>query len=169
MSTKSELRKEMKARRKDGGISPASTFLKQDWKEEVFFVYRSFSTEAETESLITALKKKGKIVLTPRVEGAEMVAVLDEGEEKLSSYGIKERTGKAYEGKIDVAVIPLLAATREGKRLGYGGGYYDKFLKTHPTKKVGYAYSYQIVPFVPTEETDVTLDYLCTEEEFLKI
>lgn len=136
------------------------------------FVYLSFSSEATTDKLVEALLSAGVAVYAPRVEGKEMVAVpLDEDSDfALSDYGVREPLGEAYEGEIEAAIVPLLAVDPRGVRLGYGGGYYDKFFAKHPeTFKVGYGYEFQIVDELPEEETDVRLNAIVTDVRVIKI
>lgn len=72
----------------------------------------------------------------------------------------------------DVVMVPLLAFTRRGDRLGYGGGYYDATLAAlkseNPTiRTVGVAYAGQLVTTLPLEETDVPMDHILTEKGFM--
>jgi len=67
-----------------------------------------------------------------------------------------------------VLIVPLLAFDRNGYRLGYGGGYYDRTLEilraNGPVLAVGFAYAAQQIDTVPTEATDQPLDAVVTEE-----
>jgi len=129
------------------------------------FLYLSYSSEAPTFALAETLKTRGVRVLCPRVDGEIMQAVPLGEDFTLSDKGILEPTGDAYEGRIDVAVVPLLAVDKKGYRLGYGGGYYDRFLKAHPeTVAVGYCYEFQIVESVPYEAHDIPLDAVVSDE-----
>ena len=104
----------------------------------------------------------------PRIENGEMVAV-EYGEDfTLSSFGIREPIGEVYEGEIDVAVIPFLAVDRGGNRLGYGGGYYDRFLKKTKAKRLAYGYAFQLLKEVPSEEWDEKMDAIVTDEEVIE-
>jgi 5-formyltetrahydrofolate cyclo-ligase len=127
----------------DGCIS--DTFLEYFKDKQSFFIYYSFGSEADTHSLINNLLEMGKSVYLPRVEGENMVAVsYFGGELKKSSLGTDEPTGEQYNGDIDVVVCPLLAINSKGYRLGYGGGYYDRFLKNSNSIKVGLGYFLQL-------------------------
>lgn len=129
------------------------------------FVYLSYSTEAPTDTLIEALREKGCAVYCPRLEDKEMHAVLYGLDFTLSALGIREPTGESYLGEIDVAITPLLAVDKQGNRLGYGGGYYDRFFKRHgETLRVGYCFHRQVVRQVPVTDEDEPLDYIVTEE-----
>ena len=130
-----------------------------------FFIYLSFFREAPTDELIERLLADGHKVYCPRVEKDKMVLV-EYGEDfTLSDFGIREPVGEEYLGKVDVAVIPFLAADRQGNRLGYGGGYYDSYLKNSTAKRVAYGYGFQIVNSVPTEAWDEKVDIIVTDEE----
>jgi len=134
-----------------------------------FFIYLSFSSEAPTDRLIEQLKEDGHKICCPRIENGEMIAV-EYGEDfTLSSFGIREPVGQAYEGEIDVAVIPFLAVDRAGNRLGYGGGYYDRFLKKTKAKRVAYGYDFQVVKSVPTEAWDEKVHVVVTNEDVIEV
>ena len=134
------------------------------------FLYLSFSHEAGTDKLLQSLLEKGKTVYCPRVEGKEMEAVLYGEDLSLSAYGIREPLGKAFEGDIDVAVVPLLAVDERGNRLGYGGGYYDKYLSAHKnTLKIGYCYDEQIVRELPVDGNDVRMDAVVTDKRIVTL
>lgn len=170
---KKELRRYMKGRRSETEnrdskeIAMTRAFFQKGWGEKKrYFVYLSFSSEASTELLVKELLARGKEVYCPRVEGKEMVAVRMGEDFTLSDYGIREPVGERYEGKIDVVVLPLLAADEQGGRLGYGGGYYDKFLASHTeAEKIGWCFDFQIVKKpLPCEEWDERLSAVVTEE-----
>ena len=136
---------------------------------ENFFVYLSFSSEAPTDKLIEELLERGKRVYCPRIEDGEMFAV-EYGEDfTVSSLGIREPVGKKYQGALDVAVIPLLAVDKFGNRLGYGKGYYDRYLRGKKIKRVGYCFDFQIVDTVPATETDERMEILVTDKQIIYI
>lgn len=71
--------------------------------------------------------------------------------------------------KYDLVIVPLLGFDRAGNRLGYGGGYYDKFLAKNNCKQtIGLAYSFQEVESLPVEPYDQNLDLIITEQEVIK-
>lgn len=130
---------------------------------ESFFIYNSIKYEASTQKIISSLRVNGKKVYLPRVENENMVAV-EYGEMKKGAFGISEPVGKPYLGGIDVCVTPLLAVNEKGFRIGYGKGFYDRYLKdirAKNTLKVGLGYSFQIENF-NADEWDEPLDiFLC--------
>ena len=133
------------------------------------FVYLSFSSEAPTDKLIETLQEKGFTVLCPRIENQEMFAV-EHGEDfTLSHMGIREPVGKAYENPPDYIILPLLAADRSGNRLGYGKGYYDKYLCKYPkAKRIGYCFDFQLIKEVPQDKHDEKLDFIVTDKQIVQ-
>lgn len=174
---KSSLRAYMKRRRgenenrdvKENGLVE-NFFSTRAMEKESFFVYLSYSSEAPTDKLIARLTAAGKRIYAPRAEGKEMAAVPLGEDFSLSPYGIREPLGSPWAGSIDVAVVPLLAADEQGNRLGYGGGYYDKFLKSRPEMlAVGWCFDFQLVKEVPREAFDEKIDYLVTDKRLIMI
>lgn len=151
---KDELRKKFKIKRKyfqnyqrevaDNCI--LDNFLNAFSNYESFFIYNSFGTEADTQAIISALLSAGKKVYLPRVENGVMEAA-PYGKLKSGAFGIEEPIGEAVTVDADITVIPLLAVNKEGFRIGYGGGYYDRYLKDKHTKRVGLGYFFQIENF----------------------
>lgn len=139
--------------------------LLQTGKKQKWFVYLSFSSEARTDGLIEALLSRGEEVYCPRVDGKDMQAVRYGEDFALSKYGVREPLGEAYDGEIDIAIVPMLAVDRQGNRLGYGGGYYDKWLASRlATKRVAYVFDMQVIKEVPSEATDEKMDMVVTDK-----
>ncbi len=134
-----------------------------------FFIYLSRFLEAPTDKLIERLLKDGHAVYCPRIEKGEMVAVKYSDELTLSEFGIREPVGAPYEGEFDYVVTPLLAVDRKGNRLGYGGGYYDRFLKNSKATRVGYCYQFQVMRFVPTDGWDEKMELIVTDEKIINV
>lgn len=170
MSMKNEIRYKLKVKRKylgeiqrlEADRAILETFLQAFSKYDSFFIYNSFSTEARTDLIISELLKAGKRVYLPRTEGDKMVAVpYFGGNCRVGAFGISEPQGQPFTGDIEVTVIPLLAVNSRGFRIGYGGGFYDRYLNGKNTLKVGMGYGFQIEEF-DEEPHDVPLDkYLC--------
>lgn len=143
-------------------------------ERESYFVYLSFSSEAPTDKLIERLLCLGKRVYCPRADGedadgAGMCAVPFGEDFTLSDRGIREPVGEAYRGTIDVVVLPLLAVDKTGTRLGYGGGYYDRFLKLHSeTLPVAWCYDFQVTENVPKEAWDIPAKLIVTDRRIIK-
>lgn len=126
-----------------------------------FFIYNSFSTEANTKPIIERLKESGKRVYLPKVVGENIVPVELSDKLQVGAFGIYEPAGQPYNADIEVTVAPLLAVNERGYRIGYGKGFYDRYLKNAKTLKVGLGYGFQLEEF-DCDEWDEPLDeYVC--------
>lgn len=129
------------------------------------FVYLSYSSEAKTDSLINRLQEEGFNVYCPRLVEGKMFPVLCGEDFTISDYGIREPIGEVFLGAIDVVIVPLLAVDETGNRLGYGGGYYDKYFQEHTQAlRVGFCYDFQVIKNVPHTDTDEKLDVIVTDK-----
>ena len=143
-------------------------FLKKDGagtKRKVF-VYLSFSSELATDGMIERLQEEGYEVYCPRLEKGEMLAVEYGKDFTLSKLGIREPLGEILNAAPDVVITPLLAVDNEGNRLGYGGGYYDRYFEKYPTaKRIGFCFDFQIVNTIPHTQEDKRLDAIVTDKQ----
>ena len=71
--------------------------------------------------------------------------------------------------KIDCVLIPTVGISKLGVRLGYGRGYYDKFLSSTDVVKISLTYSKQIVKSIPNDSHDIKMDWIITEDENIQI
>jgi 5-formyltetrahydrofolate cyclo-ligase len=88
-------------------------------------------------------------------------------------WGIREPKPEAPQVDPDILLVPLLAFDRAGRRLGYGGGYYDLTLaqlrSRKPVMAIGLAFAVQEIAQVPTTPRDATLDLVLTEREVIDL
>lgn len=138
------------------------------------FTYISFSSEVDTIEIIKGILEDGKTLLVPRINMEEktMKTIVLEDLNQLEEleWGIlSTRSNKEYLGEIDLVLTPLLGINNRGYRLGYGGGYYDRFFKERTCKnKVGLSYSFQMTDAIPVDEWDIKLDYILNEFGLMK-
>lgn len=143
----------------------------------LIFSYVAFRQEVETRGLITAALAAGKRVAVPLVDKANRrllaMEITDLGELAPGLWGIlepKPETRRPVEpADIDLVIVPGVAFDRSGNRLGYGGGYYDRFLPTlRPgAQTVALAYSFQVVEALTPGPSDVPVRCVVTEEEVI--
>lgn len=139
-------------------------------RAESVFIYCSLEEEADTRGIIRALLEQGKRVYLPRMDGKAMSAVRYAGGAlREGRFGVSEPIGEETADKPDVCILPLLAADGQFHRLGYGGGYYDRYFSQGKSDvlKIGICYDFQIADEVPSEEHDVLLDALVTDARIL--
>ena len=142
-------------------------------KYKTFFVYKSFSSEVDTEGIINDLFNNNKNVLIPKcdikTEIMNPVEISRSNSFELNAYGIAEVcTDEISEKKIDVIILPGLVFDKKGYRVGYGKGYYDKFIDSleYKPKLVGLAYDEQIIDSIDDiNRYDVKLDCVITDRK----
>lgn len=138
--------------------------------------YVSTEMEVDTFSLINAALKDGKKVVVPRcVEGLPVIEFfyiksLDELER--GSYGLLEPRGdpeNKYTGKDGLCILPGLAFDRVGGRLGYGKGYYDRFMQNFKGDTVGVCFSNILTDSpLPTGRFDIPVSTIVTDKEIIR-
>lgn len=125
--------------------------------------YLPYNQEVRTTGLLQRALQEGKRVAVPKIYGDEMrfIYLDDLSLVEKSSFGIPEPIADepVADDPTALVLMPGLAFTKRGDRMGYGGGYYDKFLANephHPT--VALCYDFQIVDRIPTDDHDIPVD-----------
>ena len=131
------------------------------------FIFVSYKSEVNTHKIIKKALEDNKRVCVPKIislkDGMEAIEIRNFSELKIGKKGILEPESFSFKidpKKIDIVFTPGLAFDNNGGRLGYGGGFYDKFFKRlkEDTPKIGLAYSFQIVDLVPMYEWDIRIN-----------
>lgn len=149
----------------------------QDYKAaKTVMGYMNFGSEFNSAAWVRQALEEGKQVLLPLVDKIRRELCLyrvNNLDTQLApgSYGIREPLPHCCEpaelSQVEFILLPGVAFSRDGARLGYGGGFYDKLLARlqHAPALVAAAYSVQLVPEVPQEATDRKVEWLVTEKE----
>lgn len=152
---------------KQAVLAAETLFLQKEWKEaEGILTYISYNRELSTRPVLKRAFHEHKIVAAPRVEGNEMsfyvFRCIDELEK--STMGILEPIPNETKlPKKLLLIMPGVGFDQKGNRVGYGGGYYDRFLKKNPSlSSIALAYDFQIFPVVESWETDKKPDKIIT-------
>lgn len=131
---------------------------------EVVALYCALPDEPPTERVVARWLKLGKRVVVPRVEGDTMrFFCYDLSTQVVGSFGIEEPGDGAVlcaPSEIELMVVPGVAFTATGDRMGRGRGYYDKYLSQSDFRgyTIGVGYAHQLVDSLPVEEHDRRLD-----------
>ena len=192
METKSSIRKQSLALRnamnpdecifKSKNIMQNILSLSQVKKADYILCYAGYKSEVMTNDLIKELFKMGKQVYLPRVSGDEMdfyriseLSQLTEGykgipepEEDCTDLFTKE----LWEQNRDKVVmfLPGAAFSKTGARIGYGKGYYDRYLeRIFCEERIALCYESQIVESIPVDEHDIPVTTIVTEEKIRHI
>ncbi|KAA6232599.1 5-formyltetrahydrofolate cyclo-ligase [Chlorobium phaeovibrioides] len=128
--------------------------------------------ELDTTLLIELLLAMKKTVMVPVVKGSDMVSAILEASVELQPSPLGNLQPRhlvpADESRLDAVLLPLVAVDRCGRRLGFGKGYYDRFLSRLSREgfrpwRIGYAYSFQMTDCIPSDPWDQNLDILVHE------
>lgn len=132
---------------------------------KTIYGYLPYNQEVRTVPMLERALREGKRVAVPKVYGEEMKFIyLDDLNQVAKGYaGIPEpiADGPVADDETALVLMPGLAFDPQGHRIGYGGGFYDKFLAAepnHPT--LALCYDFQMLPALETEEHDIPVDYV---------
>ncbi len=139
-------------------------------KPDVVMVYLSAFNEPETSNIINYLISENIKIVVP-ISNTEdntlsLSYITDMDNLKKGAYGIYEpiMINQAFVDEIDIALIPGIAFSKNGDRLGFGKGYYDKFLSDFKGIKIGLCYDFQICDEIPVSSHDIKMDAIITEK-----
>ncbi len=161
-----------------------SAILNNLWEVQAFanavtvFTYVSFRSEVSTRLLLAQCLARGKTIVVPRTSPndreLELFTITEPGKDLFPGYcGIPEpdprQSVRANEGTIDVVLLPGSVFDEQGGRLGYGGGYYDRFLARETVRaiRIGLAYEQQVVRELPLLPHDQRVHILVTEQRII--
>jgi len=134
------------------------------------FCYASRDREVDTDPIIENALNANKTIALPRIIGNGMMEarwISDLNQLQPGRFGIREPLAEAPIAptkNIDMAIIPCLSCDMEGHRLGYGGGYYDRYLAHTTCYKVALCRERSLAMLLPTDETDIRMDFVITEK-----
>jgi 5-formyltetrahydrofolate cyclo-ligase len=141
-------------------------------KAESIGVYHSIGSEVQTHDLIQEFFNQGKEFALPRVEKNDLVFKKISSLKDLEpgSFGVMEPKEKCETLKnLDVVLVPSIALTLEGFRLGYGFGFYDRYLHGEKSKKIGLSYAKNVLRSFPHDSHDVKMDCIVTEDAVIYV
>lgn len=179
---KKDLRREMNRKRRAlsaqqreaaGKLAAERLLALPCWKRSTsVFAYSDYNGELPTEQILQKALEEGKILALPRITAPgqmEFHALACLQERVAGSYGILEPDGEKEIVIPDTQSLLLLPATafdEEGNRLGYGGGFYDRYCRRFPQAiRIGLAYEFQVVLKVPRAEFDIPVQGIVTEAQ----
>lgn len=174
MISKKELRREQINRRKvmseDEVVTKSSLICNKIIKSScykesnVIYCYSAVNNEVKLDTLIANAFASGKTVAFPRVEDRNIrFYTINSLDELAKGYrDILEPDTEFEAPKADLIIVPGVAFGRNGERLGYGGGFYDRFLTENQVYSIGVGYDFQLTDNIPTENFDRMLNEIVT-------
>ena len=157
-----------------GEITKNVLHIEQLRSAKMVAAYLPFANEVDTRQIIGWLWRLGKEVCVPVVSktGMRFAKITAKTIMKTNSAGIPQPTSKKFvqPKAIGAFLVPGVAFSRDGHRIGTGKGFYDKFFNSHKLRapKIGLAYGFQIVERIMSEGHDVAMDFVVTENGVIK-
>lgn len=146
-----------------------SSEILQDAK--TVMVYLSAFNEVRTEMIIDTLLQSGVRVCAPVTDTKRMSITpyyLEDAKKLIQgAFKIAEPTRdcEAKPEDIDAVLVPGIAFDKSGNRMGFGAGYYDRFLHSYDGIKIGICYDFQLFDKIPKDSHDITMNYIISEDK----
>ncbi len=134
-------------------------------------VYYPIGSEILTQNIIQELISNGQEVFLPKVidEKIEFRRITDFSSLEKGSFDIMEPNDYCkVNNSLDVILVPTVGISLSGVRLGYGHGFYDKFLAEHKTTTISLILEKQIIKNIPKSEHDILMDWIVTEDRMFE-
>ncbi|MGL4738097.1 MAG: 5-formyltetrahydrofolate cyclo-ligase [Cellulosilyticaceae bacterium] len=187
--TKQSIRKEMREKRKalsSHEIDAASWAISQKLFQtdafkaaSIIFLYASLPYEVQTLPIALEARRQSKRVAYPKTNSEDHTMRFYEIKQESDLVAVWcgktciqepcELSGReVIPDEKTLIIVPGLAFDRQCQRLGYGGGFYDRYLATYPTRTMGLAFSFSIVEDLPRADYDLPLDSIVTEHQVIR-
>ena len=134
-------------------------------------LYYPIGSEILTQDIIQELISKGKDVFLPKVMGETMEfrKIEDFGSIEIVKFDIMEpKEGCQTDENLDIIVVPTVGISPTGVRLGYGHGFYDKFLEGKNITTISLVLEKQIIKNIPKSEHDINMNWIITEDRMFQ-
>ena len=150
-----------------------SLYAQKEWVEaKTIGITLSMENEVNTYPIIEKAWEEGKKVVVPkcnketRMMSFRQISNFDQLETVYMNLRepIPALTEEVNADEIDLQIVPGVAYTERGERIGYGGGYYDRYLVHYKGKTLSLAYSFQMVEHIPVEPFDKNVEKIITEK-----
>ncbi|MCU5173173.1 5-formyltetrahydrofolate cyclo-ligase [Bacillus paranthracis] len=150
-----------------------SLYVQKEWAEaKTIGITLSMENEVNTYPIIEKAWEEGKKVVVPkcnketRTMSFRQISNFDQLETVYMNLRepIPALTEEVNADEIDLQIVPGVAYTERGERIGYGGGYYDRYLMHYKGKTLSLAYSFQMVDHIPIEPFDKNIEKIITEK-----
>jgi len=153
----------------------ADLFLSSElyFNSKCLMLYMPLANEADTSLILKKALTDGKRVVVPVTDTVNTdiipCVVTQATAFQKGAYSINEpdKLIIAGESEIDTVIVPGVAFGKDGGRVGFGKGYYDRFLKKTKAVKIGFCYDFQLYDTVHAEGHDVPVDYIITNNEII--
>ncbi len=132
--------------------------------------YYSIGSEVQTQDILQEILNSGKQLALPKVVKNDLVfkKISSFSDLEQGNFSVMEPKDKCESVKnLDIVIVPAIALTRDGFRLGYGFGYFDRFLHGKKSKIIALSYAKQIIKSFPRDDHDIKINCIVTEDEVI--
>lgn len=160
------------------GQIAAKLYKDEVWKNaKVIGMTISKFPEVDTYRIINKAWEQGKVVAVPKCHPKEKMMsfriITEFSQLESVFYGllepVEEETKLINQDEIGLLIVPGLGYTMEGFRLGFGGGYYDRFLASYRGETISLAFQTQIIPAFKIEDYDIPVAKIITNDEVIEV
>jgi 5-formyltetrahydrofolate cyclo-ligase len=133
--------------------------------------YYSIGSEVRTQDILQEILNAGKELALPKVVKNDLVfkKISSFSELEQGSYSIMEPKDRCETVKdLNVIIVPAIALTKDGFRLGYGFGYYDRYLHGKKSMTIALSYAKQVIKSFPHDDNDVKINVIVTEDKVIR-
>lgn len=135
---------------------------------QVLGFYMPLGNEVDLRPLMTELIDLGKTIVIPKVHDQytmDFYSIKTINDTHVGRFGVLEpnRNKKMPKNEIEIIFIPGIYFSNQCYRLGFGAGYYDRYLKDYQHEKVGVCYAFQHITDIPSQDYDIPMDFIITE------
>ena len=138
---------------------------------ETIGAYYSIGSEVQTQELLQSILNAGKNLALPKVVKNDLVfkKISSLLELEQGNFSVMEPKDRCEVVKnLDAVIVPAIALSKDGYRLGYGFGYYDRYLHGKKSTKIALSYAKQIVKSFPHDDHDIKMNFIVTEDGIIK-
>jgi len=135
-------------------------------------VYYPIGSEILTQDILQEILSTGKELFLPKVVGDEIEfrKITDFSCLEKGNFDIMEpKDDCEIENHLDLLLVPTVGISQDGVRLGYGHGFYDKFLSKNSIETISLVYEKQVIKKIPRSENDIIMNWILTEDRFVTI
>jgi len=133
--------------------------------------YYSIGSEVKTQDILQEILNAGKVLALPKVVKNDLVfkKILNFSELEPGNFSVIEPKDKCEDVKnLDLIIVPAIALSKDGFRLGYGFGYYDRYLHGKKSTKIALSYAKQVIRAFPVDDHDIKMNFIVTEDKVIR-
>jgi len=134
--------------------------------------YYPIGSEVLTQDILQEILSSGRELFLPKVVGndIEFRKITDFSCLEMGTFDIMEPKDEcSVDNNLDLILVPTVGISEDGIRLGYGYGFFDKFLSIHKIETISLVYEKQVIKKIPHSDHDIPINWILTEDRFANV